>query len=96
MAQLTLEDFADKVGKTFRLVVDDENTIDAELIEAVAVGGTQAAGRQQFSIVFEMSRNVEPQQRTYRVEQDDLGDMDLFLVPIFGDDEVLRFEAVFT
>lgn len=93
---LTIEDFADRVGNKFRLSTDDgDTTPELELIEVTAVG-QPINDRQQFSIVFEGSRSSVPGQRTYRLEHDDLGGIDLFLVPIFGDDEIVRCEAVFT
>jgi hypothetical protein len=35
-------------------------------------------------------------QRIYRLEHDELGALDLFLVPIGRDDSGVRYEAVFT
>lgn len=95
MKQLRLEDFTDKVGATFRLRTDDGEAIDVELIEA-AKTGKQVLERQPFSIVFRIPDGVVEHQRIYRVEHDELGEIDLFLVPIGPGKEGMQCEAVFT
>ena len=92
---LTLDHFADKIGQPFRLRTDEDQKIELKLIEVTPVG-QPINDRQQFSIVFQGPRDSVPEQRTYHVEHDVLGGIDLFLVPIFGDDEIVRCEAVFT
>lgn len=91
---LQLEDFSGRVGETFR-VVDGEETIEIELIEAVASVG-KAFSRPPFSVVFRLPEEIAMQQRTFHIEHDDLGAMDLFLVPIGPGKTGIQCEAVFT
>ncbi len=100
MDALTVETFAPKVGSTFR-VVDDAVTLDAELeaVEAADAGqaaAARAAGQRQPFSIF-LRGPVEPvlPQRIYRLEHDDLGALELFLVPIGQDARGTRYEAVF-
>lgn len=52
-------------------------------------------GIQAFSVIFRDATNVALQQQIYRIENDELGSMELFIVPIGPDDEGMRYEAVF-
>jgi hypothetical protein len=52
--------------------------------------------REQFSLVFREPSGVVLPQMIYRVEHDELGAFELFLVPIGPDAEGMRYEAVFT
>ncbi|MDA8018208.1 MAG: hypothetical protein MPN21_12245 [Thermoanaerobaculia bacterium] len=91
---LTLEDFADKVGDRFQLAQDD-GTVDIELIEAIE-SGDQVFDRKPFSLLFRAPSGAVPQQQIYRLEHDDLGELDLFLVPISADQDSVDCEAVFS
>lgn len=93
--KLELKDFSGRLGETFRLTLPDGETFDVELIEA---SGTSAPPlkRQPFSLVFRLPEEIEPIQAIYRVEHEELGAMDLFLVPLGPGKEGMQWEAVFT
>jgi hypothetical protein len=103
---LTHRDFAALVGDSFEMAVLDETggatvaTVATELIEATessALGGSGPAGqtRKQFSLVFRGPAAPVLPQGTYRLSHAELGELDLFLVPIGPDAEGMRYEAVF-
>lgn len=98
---LTAETFAPKVGSTFRIVLDEALTLDAELetVEAAGAGHFEAARvagqREPFSIVFRGPAEPVLPQQIYRLEHDELGVLELFLVPIAQDEGGTRYEAVF-
>jgi hypothetical protein len=52
----------------------------------------EPGGRVPFSLEFQGGPNPPLPQRIYRVEHDELGSLEIFLVPIAAD----RYEAVFT
>ena len=52
--------------------------------------------KEQFSVVFACSEPQVFEQGVYPVYHSELGDFELFLVPIFGDDQGVHYEAVFT
>ncbi|MGH9277499.1 MAG: DUF6916 family protein [Acidimicrobiales bacterium] len=89
----TVATFSPLIGGVFRLRHGDGDTMETRLIEATAHG--PGPSREQFSLVFQGTAEVVLPQRTYTVDNDDLGTFDLFLVPIARDAEGTRYEAVF-
>lgn len=51
---------------------------------------------EQFSVVFTCQDKRVFEQGVYQVSHSELGDFELFLVPVFGDDQGVHYEAVFT
>ncbi|MFC3193817.1 DUF6916 family protein [Marinicella sediminis] len=62
----------------------------------IANAPVNAQGEQQFSVVFSSADPKVYEQGVYPVSHPELGDFDLFLVPIYGDDSEVHYEAVFT
>ena len=62
-----------------------------ELIEVTEIA-RESGGRAPFSLVFERGPSPPLPQRIYRIEHEDVGTLEIFLVPIAID----RYEAVFT
>ena len=50
---------------------------------------------EMFSLLFDGPAEYPLQQRIYRLEHDQLGQIELFLVPVGRDKEVFHYEAVF-
>jgi hypothetical protein len=91
LEDLTIEDFRPLLNQGFRIVPDDAPAFEVELVE-VTESPRDPGGRPPFSLVFQGGPNPPLEQRIYRVEHDELGELDVFLVPIAVD----RYEAVFT
>jgi hypothetical protein len=89
----TLETFAGRVNSTFRLAQDSSEPVELELVEANDVGSTPR--QTQFSIVFRGPHNPLLAQSIYRIEHDEMGTFDLFLVPIKKDQAGTYYEAIF-
>ena len=89
------EDFQSCLEQSFLLQHGDyEETLT--LVEVVRLNNAHAAGREPFSIVFQ-SANQEPiEQKTYRLTNEQLGDLDVFIVPIEQNESGVRYEAVFS
>jgi hypothetical protein len=100
LESFTIHTFSDHVGGKFRLHPYASDPLDVELISATELGGSAGAEppgrRQPFSIVFRGSGDVLLPQRIYRMEHDQIGSFELFLVPIGPDEKGLRYEAIFT
>jgi len=101
----TLTTFTNYLHETFRLYPDAANAeqyFDLVLIEATDLGtegqrgGSATPRREPFSIVFRGPRTPILPQRIYRVAHPEIGDFELFLVPIGPDEQGMRYEAVFT
>jgi Domain of unknown function (DUF6916) len=97
----TVSTFAPHLGETFRLHPDAAPPFGVDLIEARALGepasdeAVDGGPRAPFSIVFRGPTDRLLPQRIYRLEHDELGAFELFLVPIGPDRDGMRYEAVF-
>ncbi len=69
--------------------------VTLELVEVNAAAPRPGQPRPSFSLVFRGPRGLYLPQRVYRLEHEDLGLLDLFLVPIQPNAEGSLFEAVF-
>jgi|SRR5882672_9589528 len=85
--------FAQHLNTIFRVYLDDGNTVDAELI---TVSDLLLSPRQErFAIVFRGPNETFLGQGNRRLAHDQLGEFELFLVPVFQDDQGTNYEAVF-
>jgi hypothetical protein len=101
LESIDITTFAGRVGEVFRLVVDERTTISTRLIavtpaNALSAGPTRAGGRTPFSLVFRSPPGAPMPQRIYRLQHEELGDIELFLVPIGPDADGMCYEAVFS
>lgn len=101
----TLTTFADHLHETFRVYPDAANAQHAfefVLVEAndLRTEGHRSASAPQrrapFSIVFRGPPTPILPQRIYRLVHAEIGEFELFLVPIGPDEQGMRYEAVFT
>jgi hypothetical protein len=92
---MTAADFEPRLHDRFRLVGDATAPFEVELID-VSDGASPGPGRPQFSLVFRGGPTPPLPQRIYGIEHDEMGRLDLFLVPLGPDTEGQRYEAVFT
>jgi hypothetical protein len=88
---LTAADFGSLRGDRFRIEPEDAAPFDAELVEVTEIA-REPGGRAPFSVVFRGGPTPPLPQRIYRVWHEQLGALEIFLVPIAVD----RYEAVFT
>jgi len=96
MKQLASGDFAAHLNATFRIRLAADRIVDGRLLEVKELGAAVSDRRQPFSVVFELlDADVWPQ-AVYRVSHSDLGELDLFLVPIDQNGDGVCYEAVFT
>jgi hypothetical protein len=98
---LTIDAFQTRVGQTFRIGQPDAD-IDAELIEARALGGgpdragAESGRRVPFSLSFRTAGLTVLPQRIYEVSHDEMGSYQIFLVPVGPDARGMVYEAIFT
>jgi hypothetical protein len=92
----SFDSFAACLDQSFGLQAGDYRDelvlIAAEQLAHQSEGDNQAP----FSIVFQSRRTEVLPQRMYRLSNDQLGEFDLFIVPIARDDTGVRYEAVFS
>ena len=93
---LTEQEFSRHLNSTFQLKLED-HTLELILVEVKAYmpGKNEQAGMERFSIYFDGPSDHRLPQQLYHLEHPDMGSLDLFLVPVAGDEKKLRYEAVF-
>ena len=104
LERFTLRTFNEHLHDTFRLYPggpDPGACLELALVEATDLttedqrNSSAPPRRGQFSIVFRGPRTPILPQRIYRVAHPEIGDFDLFVVPIGPDGQGMRYEAVF-
>jgi hypothetical protein len=97
---LTHEHFAGRVGERFTLVLPEGSPLELVLVETAVseeLGGQGPEGeeRHQFSVVFRGPASPVLAQSIYGLHHAELGELELFLVPLGPDGEGIRYEAAF-
>ena len=84
------------VGEVFRLQLDDDQSIELELIEATALAPSKGAPRQDpFSLVFRGPATRQIGQATHTLKHERIGELPVFLVPIGADEQGTFYQAIF-
>ena len=93
---MTEQVFSRHLNSTFQLNLEG-HTMELKLVEVNAYmpGKNEQAGMERFSVYFDGPPDLRLPQGLYHLEHVDMGDVDLFLVPIAGDEKKSRYEAVF-
>jgi len=93
---LTEREFSQHVGTEFQVKLDGRET-ELELIEVKGYVSQEIeqGGMERFSVFFVGPRDPFLPQQVYRLEHERIGEFDLFLVPVAGDEKSFRYEAVF-
>ena len=96
--KLKLEDFSTCLNQEFRIHVEGRDPVAAKLIEArgLVAPDDDPDRRQPFSLIFLGPKDAHLEQGTFHIENETLGELDLFLVTLGPDKDGLRHEAVFT
>jgi hypothetical protein len=94
----TMDTFKPRVGEIFRIIVDDKWQLHVGLTSVDPWGPEAGKGRDRapFSLIFHGAKDSFLPQNTYRLENDNMPPMELFLVPLGPDQYGMRYEAVFT
>lgn len=100
LESIDMTTFSGRVGEVFRLMLHDATVLETRLIEVTpATGGSENSAasvrRTPFSLVFRSPPGAPLPQHIYRLEHDEVGVLELFLVPIGPDAHGMRYEAVF-
>ena len=94
----TEAEFARRVGQKFELQLDSLPSLELELIDVRAAGSPPPEGKGRsapFSIVFRGPLEPQLAQRIYRLVHEEMGTLELFLVPVSADADGCCYEAVF-
>ena len=86
--------FAKQLNLNFVMHLEDGTTRQIELIEVTEL--IKIPPQETFSLIFLAPLDTPIEQRLYTLENENLGKMDLFLVPIKQIETGLKFQAVFS
>lgn len=91
------EDFEPYAGSKFCLLDSGTTTTVLDLLEITPLKSLAgpALARIPFSLIFRSADQHVLPQRLYRMAHDDMGEMDIFIVPLGRDAEGVLYEAAF-
>jgi hypothetical protein len=93
LGKLTKEEFAACVGQSFRLCPDHPDGFDLVVEQVSELKAIE--GQESFSVYFRGPADRGVPQATYPLENDRLGRLEIFIVPIARDEKGYRYEALF-
>lgn len=91
--ELTHAKFADKLNSTFQVHLDPSKRVEIKLIEVSEL--RESPRQERFSLLFLGPVDDPLLQSLYRMEHEQMGAFELFLVPVGKDDDGFLYEAVF-
>jgi hypothetical protein len=98
MAELHTEaDFSRNLNTKFRVRAEAPRPVELELVEVTGwtTRPEEEKGMERFSLTFLGPADIYMPQQTYALEHDNLGALELFLVPIGRDERGFQYQAVF-
>ena len=95
--RMTEANFTRHLNTMFRVKVTPSQPVELKLVEVkgYATGSQEPAGMERFSLFFNGPGDLHLPQRTYALEHEQLGALDIFLVTVARDDRGFLYEAVF-
>jgi hypothetical protein len=89
--------FAECLGSAFQLTYGEAATLSLELQEAqpLRLPEHQPQAREPFSLIFRGPLDPQLPQAIYPLEHGQLGELEIFLVPIKRDAQGMYYEAIF-
>jgi hypothetical protein len=93
LGSMTHSSFAPHLNSKFQVSNAEEETIEVELVETFEL--TDAPTQERFSLIFRGALDLILNQGTYRFKHEQLGELELFIVPIRQDTEGRFYEAAF-
>src|SRR5437868_14833699 len=93
MAVPTKREFSEQLNRVFTAHTPDRHEFELVLTEFIDV--LESDTQETFTLLFKAPNDVPPLQMTYRLTNDEMGDQEVFLVPVRQDAEGTYFEAVY-
>jgi hypothetical protein len=93
----TQEAFARQLNSKFRVRAETPRPLELELVEVKGWRSQvmEQGGMERFSLFFRGPSDMPLRQQSYTLEHEQLGVLDIFLVPVAHTTEEMRYEAVF-
>lgn len=84
------------LGQEFRVCLGQETVIDLKLTAVTPLGAESGYRRQSYSLLFAGPLAPLLPQATYPLQNESLGELGIFLVPLGPQGQNMRYEAIFT
>jgi hypothetical protein len=96
-AELTQEEFSRHLKTKFRINAETPQPVELELSEVLSYRPepNEQRGMERFSAIFSGPPDVFLSQGVYPLTHEQMGDLQLFLVPLGRDERGFNYEAVF-
>ncbi|MCF6300794.1 MAG: hypothetical protein L3J52_06710 [Proteobacteria bacterium] len=88
------QQFEQCLNDSFHIKFDKNESYACHLKEVNS--NTVTTHSEQFSVIFSCDEVTVFEQGVFTARHKKLGDFELFLVPVFGDENGVQYEAVFT
>jgi hypothetical protein len=95
LENFAFQTFESRVGERFLAYFDAGTPAELELVSVERLAPTGVGRADPFSLLFTAGPNDQHPQRIYRLEHDELGSFELFLVPLQPDERGPLYEATF-
>ncbi len=93
---LTEKEFSRHVGTKFHVKADDrEIELELSQVKGYTSQAIEQGGMERFSVFFAGPGDPFLPQKVYSLKHERMGEFDIFLVPVAGDEMGYRYEAVF-
>jgi hypothetical protein len=94
---MSLKTFRQLLHQAFTIHTSDNNQLQTELVEVKNLQKESSREKVGFSILFHGPKDPCLSQSMYRVENEQLGSVEIFLVPIGPDNsgQYMQYEAIF-
>lgn len=96
LENLTKDDWTPCLDDDFQIQIDPSSSLAVKLTQVSGYGKRIGAHREAYSLTFCGPQQPILPQRIYRISHSELGDLDLFLVPVGPQKDGMGYEAVFT
>jgi hypothetical protein len=90
---ITKAAFQATIGTSYRVLLSADIAAELNLIQVREL--SSAPGYETFALDFRGSLESRMEQGTYAMEQESIGKLDVFIVPVGADDKSFYYEAVF-
>jgi len=95
-ALLTEAEFSQNLNSNFRVkLADGELKLELVEVKGYNVGPNEQGGMERFSVFFSGPGDLKLPQHVYQLAHETMGEFEIFLVPVAGDEKNYRYEAVF-
>jgi hypothetical protein len=91
----TEKEFSQHLNTKFSAHLEDGEVVDLELTEVKPYLVGAQDGLEQFSAFFQGPTEPRLPQKIYSLKHNQMGEFEIFMVPIGIDDHGIRYEAVF-